>query len=268
MRVLFCGGSPKSGSWQMRGEQIARAGRWNAHGNPRDIDIADADIVVIVKKAESQLIDRIHAAKKPLVYDMLDFWPQKDNQPKDLADGMLLAKKQIAKFRPHAIITANKCMANDLRGCAEHVQHIYHHYRTEARPIKGGNVIYYDGYLGHLGKWGAAMEYAAKQHGYSFAVGQPRDDAAALFSARDNVLSMRWKSNVKAANSHGYCIPLITRPENGVVETHPHAIFYDSVDDLDTCILKIADCPVDATQRHKYSLQACVESYREFFKCL
>lgn len=268
MKVLFCGGSPRSGSWAMRGEQIARAGGWKAHNNPTDEQIAECDIAVIVKKSPSELVDRIHAAKKTLVYDILDFWPQKEEQPKDLADGMLLAKKQISKIRPHAIIAANKCMANDLRGCADVVIAIYHHYRLDAHPARGGNVIYYDGFLGHLGKWGAALDYVARQHGYKFAVGQPKDDAAALFSARDNNLAIRWKSNVKAANAHGYAIPLITRPENGVLETHPYALLYDTTEDLEHCVLSIVDAPIDMVMRQKYSLQSVVKDYLEFFKCL
>lgn len=269
MKVLFCGGSPKSGSWAMRGEQIAKAGGWVSANQPSEQQIKEADIVVVVKKADSALVESIHRAKKPLVYDILDFWPQSGHeQPKDLSDGMLLAKKQIGKIRPHAIIAANKCMANDLRACAETVGHIYHHYRLDARPVRGGNVIYYDGFVGHLGKWGVAIEYAARQHGYKFAVGVPKDDAAALFSARDNPLSIRWKSNVKAANAHGYCLPLITRPENGVYETHEHAIYYDDPSELESCVLKIIDAPITSTQRHKYNLEMCVTKYREFFECL
>lgn len=268
MNVLFCGGSPKSGSWKMRGVQIAEAGGW-VHANVPTVEqIKSADVVVVVKRFTNTLIGEIRRQGKTLVYDILDFWPQNSDAPKDLADGMLLVKDHIAKIQPDAIITANKCMANDLTGCAKHVGHIYHHYRLDARLVSGGSVIYYDGDLRQLGKWGIMLERHAKENGYKFAVGKPQDDAAALFSARTNNLSMRWKSNVKAANAHGYGIPLISRPENSVIETHPYALLYDSDEELGRAVLSIADAPIDTVMRQNYSLGAAIRNYREFLECL
>lgn len=237
MNILFCGGSPKSGSWAMRGKQIADAGGWTAANIPTDEQIEWADICVVVKRFDEALIRRLNGKKT--VYDILDFWPQNENAPKDLPQAVMLAKKHISKIQPQALICANKQMAADLSGCAPIVTHIYHHCRLSAKPSRGSKYIYYDGYDKYLTPWLNDIKKAAERNSYQLRIGIPEQGTAALISCRDQWLSMRWKSNVKAANAAAYGVPLISRRENGVLETEPDSLFYDDSDGLHEAIAKI-----------------------------
>lgn len=268
MRVLFCGGSSKSGSWAMRGIQIASThDDWIAVAEPTVYDIADADIVVVVKRINGDLIKKIKEAGKPLVYDMLDFWVQKHGVkiPDNLPDAIMLAKNQIAKIQPDAIIAANECMANDLRSCAPTVQHIYHHYRLDAAPVKGGDVIYYDGSIKHAEGWLKKLQKIAKVK-----IGVPQDDALALFSARDGQawLPNRWKSNVKAANAIGYGLPLITHPDNGAMETEVEGFFFSNESELHDAVNQTKKVGYSDFVREKYSLASAGKNYERFFHAL
>src|SRR5438132_31157 len=77
MKVLFTRSARKeSGSWQIRGKQIADAIGGLAVLNATDDHIRSADIIVIVKSFTRDLVNRIKKLGKPIVYDILDFWPQ------------------------------------------------------------------------------------------------------------------------------------------------------------------------------------------------
>lgn len=250
----------------MRGEQIAAHCGWVSATVPTDEQLNNANIIVIVKRFTSDLIKRI-PKKKIIVYDILDFWNQKVAPPRDLGEAFSLANARIDIIKPRAIIAANKLMANDLRFSAKKVTSIYHHYRLNARPLNRGNVIYYDGDIKHLGQWEENAKKVFSKHGYEFKVGVPEDGAAAYFSARDSWLSIRWKSNVKAANAIGFAIPLLTRPEQGAVETHPNALYYNNLHDLEVAVEELKQTKSPGL-REQFSIDAIAYQYKNFFNSL
>ena len=73
MKLLFTGRGT-SGSWQIRGLQLAKA--MGATALPQARDIGPYDMAVIVKRAEPDLVARIHAAGVPLIWDVVDAYPQ------------------------------------------------------------------------------------------------------------------------------------------------------------------------------------------------
>src|SRR3954470_6084579 len=98
MNVLIVGSG--KGSWQVRGLQLGQAIDARMRTSPRDGDLEWADVVVCVKRALFQWADTIHAFKKPIVWDALDFWNQPEQNGLSEVDARALLQQTIAKYRP------------------------------------------------------------------------------------------------------------------------------------------------------------------------
>lgn len=226
MKVLFCGGSGKAPSWKMRGEQIASTHKdWIACNDPTEVMVADADIIVVVKRFNIHLIKKLRNCGKPVIWDCLDFWPQSKaiSVPEDIATAIMLAKRFVGKLNPDGIICANKQMAYDFKGMAEHVTHIYHHARLDAKPLPFAPIAWYDGCVKHAEESLQEIEIEGLKYGWKLAVGKPEGEGGMYIGVRDKSpgswLAQRWKSNVKAANAISYKMPLLAQWENGYMET-------------------------------------------------
>lgn len=236
MKVLFCGGSEKAPSWEMRARQICAAARvtlnqeWKAISHPTDAEIKAADVIIVVKRINDILARRLRDAGKPVAWDALDFWPQDGitAAPKTLEEAKEFTRAYISPLMPKAIITANKAMEADLVNFAPVVSTIYHHARLDAAPLAFGEVVYYDGSEKHAAGWLKLIEGELLRYGYFLRIGQPAGVGAALLACRDDSpaswLSYRWKSNVKAANAIANRLILIGQPENGYHETMPEEL--------------------------------------------
>lgn len=273
-RVLFCGGSPKAPSWAMRGVQIASAHPlWVAINQPTQNDIAQADLVVVVKRIHPEIAAMLNDSGKPVVWDALDFWPQGCDAllPQTVAAARALAARASRRLKLAGIIAANRQMASDLIGVAPLVECIYHHARLDARPLPLGNVIYYDGCEKHARSWLPLVAAQLDRHGWQLAEGKPLAGAGGLLAARDESagswIARRWKSQVKGANALAYGLPLLAQRENGYREFMPEgtAVWFDTDCEFKEAIGRFCAAPPYIRPCKPFTLLDAAKEYAAFF---
>ena len=223
MKVLFTG-SGSSGSWQIRGVQLGRA--LGATVEPKAINVAGFDVAVVVKRPPADLVARIHAAGVPLVWDVVDAWPQPQGNGWNKAECMAWLTQQVAAIKPAGIVAATKQMAADCAGFGVPVLVLPHH----ARPGITVNPLRRDvrtvGYEGgdYLGPCRQVLDAECARRGWRF-VGNPERladlDIVVALRAAEGYAPRHWKSNVKLANAQGSGTPFIGGMEWGYLE---HAI--------------------------------------------
>jgi hypothetical protein len=222
MRLLFTGRGT-SGSWQIRGSQLAAA--LGADAVPNALDVRAYDLAVVVKRAPPELLQRIRAAGIPLVWDVVDAWPQPEGSTWNRGRCLEWLRAKVSEIRPAGIVAATSAMAAD---CAEFglpVLALPHHARpTQERAAHHPTlaVVAYEGSERHLGAWKAwFLEECGRRH-ITFAVNPPHmAEAGAVVAMREatGYAAMNWKSNVKLANAQAAGLPIICAPEAGYLET-------------------------------------------------
>jgi hypothetical protein len=219
--ILFTGRGT-SGSWQIRGVQIGQT--LVAKVQPKTPDLSDVDLAVIVKRVPDDLLEKIRRRGVPVVWDIVDAWPQPignewtERQAKD----WLYA--QIDRIRPIGIVSATQQMGVDC-GADIPVLALPHHSRPglDINPIRDCvKRIGYEGSLKHLGKWEHFYRSECKHRGWEF-VPNPESmtDVDIVIAARElhGYAPRHWKSNVKLANPQGSGTPCIMPRECGYLET-------------------------------------------------
>lgn len=223
LKVLVTG-SGKSGSWQIRGAQLGAA--IGADVQPHASDVAGYDLAIVVKRPPLDLLGRLHRAGVPLVWDVVDAWPQPVGNEWDRVLCMEWMKKQVCAIRPSAIVAATRAMADDCAQFGIPVLALPHHARPGQRLNAIREKVAVVGYEGSeqfmTGRWRAIMETECAERGWKF-VTNP-----ASLAELDIVVAMRdqagyaattWKSNVKLANAQGSGTPFIGAAEAGYLET-------------------------------------------------
>lgn len=225
MRVLITG-KGGSGSWAIRGVQVGTA--IGAHVVPMAsvAQIAVASVVIGVKRIPDSLLNAIHQTGTPLVWDVVDAFPQPECTGWTREQSIAWLHSEIQRLKPSAIIWPNARMADDA-GWSGLQEVIYHHHRPgiEINPIREKiETIAYEGSPRYLEGWAEAISNECSRLRASFLV-NPDSLAAA-----DVVLAVRgpkwngyaqrhWKSNVKLANAHASGTPFIGMREDGYLQT-------------------------------------------------
>lgn len=222
LRVCFTSRST-AGAWQIRGQQIAAMrSNWVATSQPSDEDIEQADLICLVKKPETRVIERARQLRKPLVFDIIDSWAQ----PKD---GLKCNNTHEARelFQPvwqeinaDGYIFPTWRMQEDLGALVKNKVTIYHHYWPQIQKSKIRNRVEVIGYEGadYLGEWRSRIERACRERDIRF-IANPINyaDLDIVIMARGgvhgNFLSWRYKSNVKLANAMGSGTPALVHFE-------------------------------------------------------
>lgn len=240
MRLLITGKGGKAGSWAIRAVQMADAiDGAEAVPHASDDAIAWADVVVLVKRAPADLVARIHAAGKPLVYDAVDFWPQPADtrRIRTVQQARDAYRAHFERIAPHGVIAATHQMAADLMPMLETLPQrpwlttIAHHWMpglVAVEPTEPASLVAYEGRIQTLGRWRSAIEQACADLGLSFVASpMPVPGADIAVAVRDDDhdgwLTRRWKSGVKGANALARGVPLVALPEAGYLETVPAA---------------------------------------------
>lgn len=225
MKILVTGRGT-SGSWRIRGEQLGAA--IGATVEPNAQSVAGFDAVIVVKRAPSPLLQRIHVAGVPLIWDVVDAWPQPAGNLWGARECMDWLGFQVSYLRPAAIVAATRAMARDCEGYGVPVLALPHHARpsnaSDPNPIREQvELVAYEGGANYLGAWAQCLADACAHRGWRFVINPP-----ALMSEIDIVVALReatgyaprnWKSNVKLANAQGSGTPIICNREAGYVET-------------------------------------------------
>lgn len=223
MRVLITGRGT-SGSWLIRGEQLGRA--MGATVIPDAKDIAAFDVVVLVKRPTPQLLDRIHKAGVPLVWDVVDAWPQPIGNDWAREVCMNWLRRELREIKPDAIVAATRAMAEDIKLCTgAAVLTLPHHSRPD-RPrnpiVRTVRTVAYEGGAHYINEWAPVLRRECAARGWDFVINPPSLGLADIVVAlRDHkgYAPGAWKSNVKLANAQGAGIPIICNGESGYLET-------------------------------------------------
>jgi hypothetical protein len=218
--VLFTGRGT-SGSFCIRGEQLGHA--VGGVVQPNALDVAGYSLAVIVKRP-GDVLARLHAADVPVVWDVVDAWPQPSGNGWTGYECLAWLAQQVEKFKPVGIVAATRKMAQDCNFGVP-VLALPHHARPglQVNPIRETvRTVGYEGGEQHLGRWRKFLDAECAKRGWRFVVNP------ASLSDVDIVVALReqsgyaprnWKSNVKLANAQGSGTPVILNPEAGYQET-------------------------------------------------
>lgn len=221
MNVIVTGRGGSSGSWKIRGEQLGAA--IGATVLPGAIDIDPFDVAVVVKRTPGDLVARIHRAGVPLVYDIVDGWPQPEGNDWSREQCMAWLRSKVREVRPTAIVAATQAMAADCEEFGVPVLALPHHARpglarTPIRPLKR---VGYEGGPQHLGRWRAFLDRECARRGWVFHVNPPSIndlDVVVALRERTGYAPTKWKSAVKMANAQASGTPMICASEAGYRE--------------------------------------------------
>lgn len=223
---LFTGKGGKSGSWQIRGEQLGSMGSVIPHcTDPKGFDAA-----VVVKRVPEQVIHGFRDHGVPWVWDIVDAYPQPHCLSWTKSEAIAWVRKQVEQWNPSGIIWPNRKMMED---CDINLPQtvLYHHHRPGIRlnPIR--EEVKTVGYEGgpYLGSFRGLLEEECSKRGWRFVI-NPSDitdlDIVVAFRDPTGYVPFSWKSPVKLANAHGSGTPFIGQPENGYVETQSGAEYW------------------------------------------
>lgn len=221
MKILVTG-KGSSGSWAIRGLQLG--GAIGATVLPRALDVGPYDLAVLVKRSPPDLLVRLHQAQVPIVWDVVDAWPQPEGNRWSRDACLSWLRGQISSIRPVGIVAATQAMATDCAEFGVPVLTLPHHARPglQRNPIREQvSVVGYEGAEQYIANWRPFIEAECQRRGWRFVVNP------ASLSDLDIVLALRdadgyaprhWKSGVKLANAQGSGTPFIASPECGYLE--------------------------------------------------
>lgn len=221
MKILVTGRGT-GGSWAIRGAQIGVA--IGAAVFPKALEVAKYDLAVLVKRPEPDLLERLHRARVPIVWDIVDAWPQPTGNEWSRARCLDWLRESVQMIMPVGIVAATQAMAEDCRRFSVPVLALPHHARPRQRvnPIRPINVVGYEGGKQYLGHWVPAIKRECTERGWQFVV-NPTElaDVDIVLALRDcrGYAPRNWKSNVKLANAQGSGTPVICNREAGYIET-------------------------------------------------
>lgn len=276
MNILVTG-SGASGSWKIRGEQLGQT--IGATVLAKAVDIEPFDAVVVVKRPSPDLVARIHRAGVPLVWDVVDAWPQPAGNTWAREACLAWLRAQVNLIRPAAIVAATQAMARD---CAEFglpVLVLPHHARPGQRrnPIRPLAVVGYEGGEDYIRCWAQHIQAECRRRGLCFVVNPVQlADLDIVLALRDasGYAPRNWKSGVKLANAQGSGTPVIACREAGYLETACGAeAWADTPAELGQALDLLADtaerrargqCLADATP----SLDSVASTYLQWLRGL
>jgi hypothetical protein len=259
MRLLFTGRGT-SGSFQIRGVQLGEA--MGATVEPRARSAEGYDAAILVKRAEHELLQTLRRAKVPIVWDIVDSWPQPDGNNWGHAQCMAWLSSELARIAPQAVIAPTRAMADDVRLIARSlpVLALPHHHRPGLAPVPAREVrtVGYEGGEGYIAASRVAIEAQCVSRGMRFVV-NPQDvtqcDVLLAWRDADGYAVRNWKSNVKSATAHALGIPIICRRESGYKEMAcGNEIWVDSVEAIGPALITAKRMGAQSVHR-PYSVQ-------------
>lgn len=222
LSILFTG-KGSSGSWQIRGIQLAAA--TGADAIPKALDVGGYNVAVLVKRPLADLVDRLHRMAVPIVWDVVDAFPQPEANTWTRDQCMAWLREAVRLIRPAAIVAATDQMRED---CAEFgipVLWLPHHaWEGQGKCLIAPKVrtVGYQGGEQHLGAWGPFLHAECARRGLQFVVNPSSVasvDIVVAVRGPDGYAPKNWKSNVKLANAQGCGTPVICNREAGYLET-------------------------------------------------
>lgn len=273
---LLVTGRGTSGSFTIRGEQLGAA--IGATVQPNAMTAKSYDLAIVVKRCPPDLLQRIRRTGVPLVYDIVDGWPQPHGNLWDREQCMDWLREKIAEVRPIGIVAATERMAADCAEFGVSVLALPHHARPGQRlnPLRETvRTVGYEGAPHYLGAWRSVLERECAERGWVFHV-EPAElaelDIVVALREADGYAARNWKSNVKLANAQGSGTPSIVNSEAGYLETAgPEQLFADTDAELHDALDALTDIVARRAQVAGYrapTLEAIAGEYRAWLSRL
>lgn len=220
---LLVTGKGTGGSWAIRGVQLGGAIRADVW--PNALDIGGYELAVLVKRPVADLVTRLHRMEVPIVWDVVDSFPQPHGNLWDRDPCMAWMRDAVRLIRPTAIVAATQAMAADCAEFGVPVLALPHHAwegqgRCEIAPAV--RRVGYQGGTRYLGHWWPFMDRECRRRGWEFVVNPSSVatlDIVVALRAEDGYAPRHWKSGVKLANAQGCGTPFIGNREAGYLET-------------------------------------------------
>lgn len=243
---LLVTGRGTSGSWAIRGEQLGRA--LSATVQREASKVKGYDLAIVVKRGRDDLLHRLHTAGVPIVWDIVDSWPQPAGNEWDAATCRQWLASQVERIKPIGIVASTKAMAADCKGFGVPMLTVPHHSRPhqQVNPIRERvQKIGYEGSVKYLGAWQAWFEVECASRKWSFVINPPHlADLDIVVAVRESTgyAARNWKSNVKLANAQGSGTPCILNREAGYIETATGGeLFADTREDMVRAFDRLTD---------------------------
>jgi hypothetical protein len=183
----------------------------------------------MVKRYRPPALELLRAAKIPIIWDVVDAWPQPRGNVWDREQAMQWLIEEVRALRPAGFVAATQRMREDLATFGLPTLYLPHHARTDLQPVPLRPTVQRIGYEGghqYLGRWhDHAMRWCVR-HGVELVI--ENEMSKTQYESLDIVLALRhdsgypvrqWKSNVKLANAQAAGIPCVLSPEYGYIET-------------------------------------------------
>lgn len=218
-------GRNRSGSWQIRGEQLGAA--IGADAVLRASKVKGYDLAIVIKRPPADLLTRLRMAHVPIVWDIVDAWPQPDGNSWGKSSCVEWLRSELEAVNPQAIVASTSRMAVDVieAGAKVPVLWLQHHARPnqEVNPIRQRVMtIGYEGGEQYLGERRTWLETECARRGWNFVINPPslsQLDIIVAFRHLIGYAATHWKSNVKLANAQGTGTPCVLAREAGYEET-------------------------------------------------
>ena len=269
-RILFVGSAHGQGSWEVRGRQMAAALTAKATQKPVMADWRWADAVILVKHAIDEWGATAKRCNVPLIWDVLDYWQQPDENERTVEDYRQVIAKRAAQCGIGTLIGATQQMARDIGGV-----YIPHHSRPGLKatpPREKARIVAYEGTRKYLGRWLDALESACTERGLGMEINQPSlANADVVVSLRwgkwDGPLCRNWKSGVKYVNALVAGKPVITQQCAALSDIDPVGVCVPELDRVGWALDMAVDLRAEAYQvakqrRLEFSLEAIAAKYR------
>lgn len=225
MKVLVTG-SGTSGSWKIRGEQLGAAIGATVIPRASAADVQQCDVVVMVKRVLGGVVEAAQRFKKPLIYDIVDWWPQPEGNQWPISTAIRHTIARLNEVKPAAVIYPNKQMLDHI-GFRGHV--LYHHARLglsrkEYIP-KHVATVGYEGSEAYLsGYMRMVIEDQCRERGWCLEINPSNYlDLDIVVAFRDGHFNgpvpTAWKSNVKLVNAQAAGIAFVGGLERSYQET-------------------------------------------------
>lgn len=239
MRILVTG-KGGAGSWAVRGEQLGQAIGATVRRDASTDDLASHDLVIVVKKWSDGLGRRIATCGKPILWDIVDGWPQGRGWSVDKARQYI--EGRYFEVGATACVFATMAQAVDIRLPGFFLKHHANPALTRNAIRERVEVVGYEGSPRYLAPWAVAE---IKARGWRFQMSLQGADIAIATRAHpyDDDPTRRWKSNVKLANCQATGTPCVLPRECGYLEQDDAGPMYYATRDEFRDALDYLACP-------------------------
>jgi len=261
-RILITG-TGTSGSWKIRAEQLGGAIGAAVVPLASLAHCRRADLVVVMKRVRPETLAAIRAAGLPVVWDVVDAWPQRPGTSMPEREARRWLRDALRALSPAAVVWPTGRMGADAGWKGPQLVLPHHAWpRYMPRPVADQvRVVGYEGAAHYLGKWRAVLEQECALRGWRLEVNGNLAQADIGLALRDGggYPAAHWKSNCKLANLQALGIPALCSPEAGYRETDGGSVIWIEVPGD---IARAFDRLADRTERERLGALAVAAAPR------